>query len=224
MISVIIPNWNGAAHLPECLAALNAQTERDFEVLIVDNNSTDESLRLLAARHTTVRVIALPHNAGFTGACNAGMAAAYGSFLALLNNDTAAAPDWLAEVRAAFARHPHAGSVASRMLLFDKRDTLHTAGDLFGSDGMPANRGVWQADTGQYLEGEVFSACGGSAVYRRSMLEETSLLDERFFFSCEDVDLGWRAQLRGWRCVYAPRAIVYHKLASTGGGPTGRMH
>lgn len=220
MISVIIPNWNGAAHLPECLAALNAQTERDFEVLIVDNNSTDESLRLLAARHTTVRVIALPHNAGFTGACNAGMAAAYGSFLALLNNDTAAAPDWLAEVRAAFARHPHAGSVASRMLLFDKRDTLHTAGDLFGSDGMPANRGVWQADTGQYLEGEVFSACGGSAVYRRSMLEETGLLDERFFFSCEDVDLGWRAQLRGWCCVYAPRAVVYHKLASTGGGPT----
>lgn len=123
MISVIIPNWNGAAHLPTCLAALHAQTDRDFEVLVVDNNSTDESLRLLGARYATVRVIALPHNAGFTGACNAGLAAAYGSILALLNNDTAAAPDWLAELRAAFARHPHAGSVASRMLLFDKRDT-----------------------------------------------------------------------------------------------------
>ena len=220
MISVIIPNWNGAAHLPECLAALHAQTDRDFEVLVVDNNSTDESLRLLAARHSAVRVIALQHNAGFTGACNAGLSAAFGSLLVLLNNDTAAAPDWLAEVRAAFARNPNAGSVASRMLLYDKRDTLHTAGDLFGSDGMPANRGVWQRDTGQYSEGEVFSACGGSAAYRRSMLEETGLLDERFFFSCEDVDLGWRAQLRDWRCVYAPRAIVYHKLASTGGGPT----
>jgi GT2 family glycosyltransferase len=106
------------------------------------------------------------------------------------------------------------------MLLFDQRDTLHAAGDFFGLDGVPGNRGVWQKDTGQYAEGPVFSAHGGSAAYRRVMLDDVGLLDDDFYFSLEDVDLGWRAQLRGWPCIYAPRAVVYHKLSATGGGVT----
>jgi GT2 family glycosyltransferase len=110
------------------------------------------------------------------------------------------------------------------MLLFDRRDVLHAAGDLFRRDGTPGNRGVWQPDRGQFPEGPVFSANGGSAAYRRALLDDVGLLDEDFYFSCEDVDLGWRAQLRGWPCVYAPRAVVYHKLSATGGGVTSSFY
>ncbi len=225
LISVVIPNWNGARHLRVCLDSLRAQTYRQVEVIVADNGSTDGSLALLAADYPEVRVLALGRNRGFAGACNAGLRAAGGELLALLNNDTEADPHWLAEVAAAFARHPEAGLVASKMLLFDRRDTFHTAGDFYRVDGVPGNRGVWQLDSGQYeQEEEVFGANGGSAVYRRAMLDAVGLLDEDFFYSCEDVDLAWRAQLAGWRCVYAPRAVVYHKLSATGGGVTASFH
>jgi GT2 family glycosyltransferase len=220
LATVIIPNWNGAAHLPVCLRSLRAQTVSNFEVIVVDNASRDGSLPLLAAEFPEVRVIRLNRNHGFAGACNMGLRKGQGAVLVLLNNDTECAPDWLAEVLAAFERHPQAGSIASKMLLFDRRDTLHAAGDFFGLDGLPGNRGVWQPDTGQFAEGPCFSANGGSAAYRRAMLDDVGLLDEAFYFSCEDVDLGWRAQLRGWPAVYAPRAVVYHKLSATGGGVT----
>jgi GT2 family glycosyltransferase len=110
------------------------------------------------------------------------------------------------------------------MLLFDRRDTFHTAGDLYRVDGVPANRGVWQKDEDQFQEGPVFSACGGAAAYRAEMLDQIGLLDYDFFFSCEDIDLAWRAQLAGWQAVYAPKAVVYHKLSATGGGRTASFH
>jgi len=191
----------------------------------VDNGSTDGSLRLLEREYADVRLLALGENRGFAGACNAGIRAAEGEIVVLLNNDTEAAPDWLAEVVAAFDRHPEAGMVASKMLLFDRRDTFHTAGDYYRVDGVPGNRGVWERDKGQYDREEyVFGACGGSAAYRRTMLEDIGLLDETFFYSCEDVDLAWRAQLAGWRCVYDPKAVVYHKLSATGGGTTASFY
>ncbi|MEP7291962.1 MAG: glycosyltransferase family 2 protein, partial [Chloroflexota bacterium] len=138
-----------------------------------------------------------------------------------LNNDTEADPGWAAAVVDAFERHAEIGSVASKMLLFDQRDHIHTAGDYFTRDGRAGNRGVWQADAGQFDREEyVFSACGGSSVYRREMLDQIGLLDDDFFFSLEDVDIGWRAQLAGWRCLYTPVAIVYHHLSATGGGVT----
>jgi GT2 family glycosyltransferase len=224
-ISVIIPNWNGAHLLPTCLDSLRRQNYAGREVIVVDNASTDGSLELLARDHPDVRVLALPSNQGFTGACNAGIQTSHGEFVALLNSDTEADEHWLAELVAAFERHPEAGLVASKMLLFDRRDTLHTAGDFYRLDGVPGNRGAWQRDEGQFDREEyVFSACGGSAAYRRSMLDEIGLLDDDFFFSCEDVDLAWRAQLAGWKCVWTPKAIVYHKLAATGGGPTASFH
>lgn len=224
-VSVIVPNWNGEEHLPTCLESLRRQTLADVEVIVVDNGSTDGSLRLLERDYDEVRVLALGENRGFAGACNAGIRDARGRYLVLLNNDTEADVGWLEEVVAAFERHPSAGMVASKMLLFDKRDVFHTAGDFYSVDGLPGNRGVWQKDEGQYdVEEYVFGACGGSAAYRRSMLGEVGLLDEAFFYSCEDVDLAWRAQLAGWRCVYAPRAVVYHKLSATGGGATASFY
>ena len=219
--SIVIVNWNGAAHLPVCLAALRAQTYRNFEIIVADNASHDESLSLLARDYPEVKVIALPENRGFTGGNNAGIRTAQGEIIILLNNDTEVDPHWLAEVLAAFERHPEAGLVASKMKLFDRRDTFHTAGDFYRVDGTPGNRGVWKIDRGQYDREEyIFSACGGSAAYRKSMLDQIGLLDEDFFYSCEDIDLAWRAQLAGWKCIYTPQAIVYHKLSATGGGKT----
>lgn len=224
-ISVVVPNWNGAQHLPICLDSLRGQTLSGAEIIVADNGSKDGSLQLLERRYPEVRVLPLGENRGFAGACNAGMQLARGRFIALLNNDTEAEESWLQEVVAAFQRHPEAGMVASKMLLFYRRDTFHTAGDFYRVDGTAGNRGVWQRDEGQYDDEEyVFGACGGSAVYRRSMLEQVGLLDEDFFFSCEDVDLAWRAQLAHWPCIYAPRAVVYHKLSATGGGKTASFY
>ncbi|MBK9748139.1 MAG: glycosyltransferase family 2 protein [Chloroflexi bacterium] len=220
-LSIVIPNWNGARFLPVCLEALRQQTHPALEVLIVDNASSDGSQDLIQREYPWVKLIELPTNTGFTGACNTGMRAATGEIVALLNNDTEVDPEWAAAVVDAFARHPEVGSVASKMLLFEKRDHIHTTGDFFTTDGRAGNRGVWQKDEGQFDREEyVFSACGGSSAYRRVMLDQIGLLDDDFFFSGEDVDLGWRVNLSGWRCLYTPAAIVYHHLSATGGGVT----
>lgn len=220
-VSIVLVNWNGAHHLRTCFDALRAQTFRDFESILVDNHSRDNSLELLAREYPEVNVIALQKNRGFAGGSNAGLRAARGDIVVLLNNDTEVESRWLEEVVAAFERHPDTGSVASKMKLFDQRDRFHTTGDFYRLDGLPGNRGAWEVDRGQYNREEyVFSACGGSSAYRRSVLDRIGLLDEDFFFSCEDIDLGWRAQLAGFKCVYAPHAVVYHKLKASGGGAT----
>lgn len=220
MISVIIPNWNGARYLPTCLDSLRRQTHTDCETIVVDNASTDESVALIARDYPEVRLLRLPTNRGLTGGVNAGIAVAQGETIALLNNDTEADPHWLAELARAIAAHPEAGMAASKMLLFDRRDIIHSAGDFYRTDGVPGNRGVWQHDKGQFDRQEpVFSACGGACAYRRAMLDDVGLLDESLFMYLEDVDLAWRAQLRGYGCIYVPTAIVYHRLSATGGGP-----
>lgn len=225
ILSVVIPNWNGAHFLPTCLDSLSRQTLPDIEVFLVDNASHDGSVAIVRERYPWVTVIALNRNLGFTGACNAGIRAARGQFIALLNNDTEVDAKWAEAVIDVFCRHDDVGSVASKMLLFDRRDHIHTAGDYFTLDGRAGNRGVWQRDDGQYdTEAYVFSACGGSAVYRRAMLDQIGLLDDDFFFSGEDVDLGWRGQLAGWRCLYTPKAIVYHHVSATGGGVTASFY
>lgn len=216
--SIIIPHLNGKQHLQACLGSLRAQTRTDFEVILVDNGSSDGSQAFVREHFPEVRLLELGRNTGFTGACNAGYAASRGEVVILLNNDTETDPRWLAEVMAAFVRHPEAGAVASKMLLFDERDVFHTAGDYYRVDGIPGNRGVWQKDEGQYDdEKAVFSACGGGAAYRRTVLAEVGFLDDDFFFSCEDIDLAWRINLAGWQVIYAPRAVIYHKLKASGG-------
>jgi GT2 family glycosyltransferase len=224
-ISIVIPHWNGRHHLDDCLSALRRQTFTDFEVILMDNGSTDGSQAYVRDCFPEVRLVELGENLGFTGACNAGYAVAQGEIIVLLNNDTEADEGWLTAVCQAFLNHPNVGMVASKMLLFDRRDHLHTAGDFYRVDGIPGNRGVWQRDVGQYDQEEiVFSACGGTAAYRRTMLEEIGFLDDDFYFSCEDVDIGWRANLAGWQVLYVPTAVVYHKLKATGGSVTGSYY
>ena len=218
LVSVVIPTWNGAHHLPVCLGALRRQTLPAYETILVDNASTDGTRALVERDFPEVRLIALPTNKRFAGACNAGIRASRGEFVALLNNDTEADPRWLENVVATFDAHPDAGFVASKLRLFDQRDRLHSAGDCYTLRGVPGNRGVWQVDDGRFDTDYVFGACGAASVYRRAMLDQIGLLDETFEFSCEDVDLSWRAQLAGYKCAFAHKAIVYHKVSATGGG------
>ena len=223
--SVVIPNWNGLRFLKTCLDALRAQTFDDVEVILVDNASSDGSQGFVKSEYPDIHVIELRSNLGFTGACNIGMEAATGAYIALLNNDTEVQTDWVAQVVKAFLDHPDAGIVASKMLLFDQRDRFHTAGDFVTIDGRAGNRGAWERDLGQYDRGQyVFSACGGSAAYKQSMLMEIGALDDDYFFLLEDVDLAWRAQLAGFKVWYEPRAIVFHHLSATGGGVTASYH
>jgi len=221
LFSVVIPNWNGIRFLPTCLDALAQQTHQRLEIIVADNASKDGSKDLIRSRYPHVKLVELPDNRGFTGACNAGIAASSGDYIALLNNDTEVDSGWATAVVSAFERHPEVGIVASKMLLFDKRDHIHTAGDYFTVNGRAGNRGVWQKDEGQFDQEEyVFSACGGSSAYRRDLIKQVGSLDDDFFFSLEDIDLAWRSQLVGWRCLYTPKAIVYHHLSATGGGVT----
>ncbi len=225
VFSVVIPNWNGRQFLKTCLDSLLMQTYDDVEIIVVDNASSDGSRAFIADHYPQVRLIALERNRGFTGACNRGMEAASGEFIALLNNDTEVDGRWAQEIVDAFGRLPEVGIVASKMLLFDRRDHFHTAGDFFCIDGSAGNRGAWQADAGQFDREEyVFGACGGSAAYRRSMLDRIGLLDDDFFFLLEDMDLSWRAQLAGYKALYVPSAVVYHHLSATGGGVTASFH
>jgi GT2 family glycosyltransferase len=219
LISVIIPNYNGAALLPPCLDSLQAQTYDNFEVILVDNASGDESVALVQRDYPQVRLLVLERNRGLTGGCNEGIAQARGEVIVCLNNDTEADPNWLAAIAEALAAHPQAGMIACKLLLFDRRDTIHSAGDSYGLDGIPVNRGVWQRDGPPFDKPAwVFGACGGAAAYRREMLEQIGAFDEELFMYCEDVDLNWRAQLAGYRCLYVPDSVVYHHLSATGGG------
>jgi GT2 family glycosyltransferase len=220
LASVIIPTWNGIEHLPVCLDALRAQTYAHVEVIVVDNGSTDGSPAMVADQYPEVRLLALDRNLGLTGGNNAGFRAARGTILVSLNNDTEAEPHFVEALVSSLLDHPEAGMAAAKMRLFDRRDVLHSAGDGYGVDGIPFNRGVWQRDEGQFDEpGWIFGGCGGAVAYRRAMLDQAGLFDESFFMYCEDVDLNWRSQLTGWRCWYTPQAVVYHKLSATGGGP-----
>ena len=217
-ISIVIPTWNGLKHLPVCFEALRRQTLSPYEVFLVDNASQDDTIAFTQREFPEIKIIALPTNLRFAGACNAGMRAATGEAIALLNNDTEADEHWLENVAKTFIAHPKAGFVASKLRLFDQRDKLHSAGDFYSLRGVPGTRGVWQRDEGQFDQDYVFGACGAASVYRRSMLDQIGLLDETFEFSCEDVDISWRAQLAGYKCAFAKDAIVYHKVSATGGG------
>lgn len=220
LVSVIIPNWNGEKYLPFCLDSLRQQTYPSLEAIVADNGSTDNSLALLARDYPEVQVVALDKNRGYAGGVNAGFRAAAGQVLVAFNNDAEADRHWIEELVAALERHPKAGMATSRVRLFDRRDHLHTAGDFYRLDGIPGNRGVWQPDGPAYAkETWVFGAAGVAAAYRRSMLDEIGLLDESFGSYLEDIDLSWRAQLAGYRCIYVPRAVVYHMVSATGGGP-----
>lgn len=220
LFSVIVPNFNGLEHLPECLGSLARQTYTDFEVIVIDDASSDGSVEYVHSAFPDYRVIRQARNRGFVIAVNTGIREARGDVVVLLNNDTEVEPGWIAALARAFSEHPEAEILASKLLLFDRRNIIHSAGDFYGLDGLPGNRGVWQEDRGQFDKVErVFGACGGASAYRKRIFSELGLFDTDLWMYCEDVDLSLRANLAGKVCLFVPDARVYHKLSATGGGP-----
>jgi GT2 family glycosyltransferase len=218
-VTVVIPNWNGERFLEICLGSLRTQTFRDFETVLVDNGSSDGSVAFVEENFPEVRVVRLPENLGFSAAVNAGIKASKADLVALLNNDTEVDPGWLEALVRAADDHPEAGFFASKLVDFNDRRLLDGAGDAVRRSGLPYRLGHGEIDRGQFeREAFVFSACAAAALYRREMLNDIGLFDEDFFSNCEDWDVGFRAQLAGYRCVYVPGSVVYHVgSASTGG-------
>lgn len=213
-VSVVIVNYNGAADLPVCLDSLRRQTRRPTEILVVDNNSSDNSLPLLR-RYPEVTVIANRVNAGFSKAVNLAAASAAGDLLALLNTDIEAAPTFLEEGIRAFG-DPKIAAVAAKILFFDNRHLINGVGGGMNYLGYGWDRGLNEVDRGQYdLPEEVFFASGGACFFKRDLFLQMNGFDPRFFMYHEDVDLCWRMRLCGYRVVACPQAVVFHKYGAS---------
>ena len=217
-VTVIIVTWNGRQHLEPCLEALAAQTRRDFEVIVVDNASTDGTVELLRESYPHVRLLCNADNLGFAVANNQGIRASSAPFVATLNNDTIPDPEWLAALLRSFESaeaDSRLGAVASKMVFADAPHVVNSCGIALDPAGIAWD--LWGGRPAQLVDRprEVFGACAGAALYRRGMLDDVGLFDEDFFAYFEDLDLAWRALQRGWRCVLAPDAVVRHHHSGT---------
>jgi GT2 family glycosyltransferase len=217
LASVIIVNYNGCRFLADCLRSVGDQELGEpFEVILVDNASTDGSVDFVKQEFPDVRLVLADKNLGFAGGNNLGMRAARGRHIVLLNNDTQVRAGWLQALVTAAEQNPAAGAIAAKLLFVDPPNTIQNAGSLLLSDGSGADRGFREPDRSQYdTAEEVFGACGASVLYRRQMLEDVGLFDETFFMYYEDTDLNWRMRLRGWSVLYEPTAVVDHVHAGS---------
>lgn len=218
-ITIIIPNYNGIRFLEDCLEALENQEQGapSFRILVVDNGSRDESVGMLESRFPGVEVISLPTNTGFCHAVNVGIQAADTPYVLLLNNDTRAESDFVRALYEAMENRPEAFSVSARMLMWDAPDLVDDAGDRYCVLGWAYGRGKGRPAASYDRGTEVFSACGGAAIYRKAVLEEIGLFDENHFAYLEDLDIGYRARIYGYRSYYEPKARVIHYGSASSG-------
>lgn len=220
VVSVVVVNWNRRELLRACLESLAGQDYPSFEVILVDNGSSDGSADMAEAEFAgrlALTVTRSPVNLGFCGGNNLGIAQARGELIALLNNDAEADPAWIRQLASAFA-HPETGMAASKILVYEDPTRIDKAGHLIYPDGQNRGRGTGQVDRGQFdrIE-EVLWPDGCAAMYRRAMLDEVGCFDEDFFAYADDAELGLRARIAGWSCLYVPGAVVrHHRGASLG--------
>jgi GT2 family glycosyltransferase len=227
LISVIVVNWNRSNLLRACLESLTAQRGVRFEILVVDNGSTDGSADMaktcFAGGELPVTILENSTNLGFCAANNQGIAHTRGAYIALLNNDAEADAGWLAALAGTLDGHPEAGMAASKILSWEDPRVIDKAGHLIYLDGQNRGRGHGQRDEGQFdnVE-EVLWPDGCAAMYRRSMIDEIGGFDEDFFAYADDAELGLRARMAGWTCIYVPHAVVRHHHSSTLGVQSAR--
>lgn len=226
--SVVVLNWDGGEMVQRCVASVLAQTVRPHEVLVVDNASSDGSADAFAD-HPDLRLLRLPHNTGFAGGMNAGIAATTGEALLLLNLDVELEPDYLQRCRQSLDDDASLGGVTGKLLRFTDSESdrggdlvLDSTGHRLYRNRRAVDRGEGEPDAGQYdTRLEVFGVGGAAPLLRRAMLDDVRLGDEwfdaDFFAYFEDIDLCWRARLRGWRFGYAPAAVARHHRGGTGG-------
>ena len=223
-ISVVVPSYNGIQYIADCLNSLRDQLLKPDEVILVDDGSTDETASFVERSYPEALVVKLDSNRGFAAAVNEGIRRCTGTYVALLNNDARAAPEWLSELKRALDKDPSIGSCSSKMLFSDRPDTINSIGIGFTHAGTAFDVGYGQRDGERFERTRpIFGACAGAAMYRRKVFDDIGLFDEDLFMWYEDADLSFRAQLAGYRCLYVAAAVVYH----VGGGtasPGDRMH
>lgn len=219
-VSIIIPNYNGMAYLGAVLSSLEKQTLKNFEIIVVDNGSSDESCSFVGERYPSVRLVCLPENTGFARAVNEGIRRAKAPFVLLLNNDTEAAPGFADEMVKAIRRHKKAFSCSARMIQFHDRKKLDGAGDSYCALGWAFSRGKGKNIHAYEREEQIFASCAGAAIYRKKLLMKLGGFDEEHFAYLEDLDVGYRAKIYGYENWYAPEAVVYH----VGSGTTGSRY
>jgi GT2 family glycosyltransferase len=216
LVTTIVVNWNGQAYLEKCLASLRAQRYQPHEIIMVDNGSIDGSIDLVETHFPEVRLIRLSHNLGFAGANNLAIRESSGAYVAVLNNDAYAEPDWLSRMVSAAESDPGIGSIACKLLFANPANVINSAGLVMDWAGFTWDwRGGQLDDPSETQIEECLGASGAAALYRRAMLDDIGLYDEDFFAYAEDADLNWRAQKAGWRCVYVPAARAYHVASAT---------
>ncbi|MBP7687514.1 MAG: glycosyltransferase family 2 protein [Thermoflexales bacterium] len=215
-VAVIVVNWNGRAYLEKCLAALRVQTYRWFEVVVVDNASTDDSVAFVQAAFPEVTVIQLDRNVGFAAGNNIGIRATRSDYVALINTDAYAEPEWLARSIEVAEQRPEAGAIAAKLLFAHDPTIVNACGLALDWAGF-----CWEWRGGQLDQPadttveEIFGPSGAAALYRRQLLDEIGLFDEDFFMYAEDADLNWRAQRAGWKCLHVPAARVRHVASAS---------
>ena len=218
--TVIIPNYNGIHFLKDCMKALEEQTCPDFGICIVDNGSADGSTDYIRSEYPDAKLIVLKKNTGFCHAVNAGVRASDTDYVLLLNNDTIPDRNFVSELEKALDKHPDVFSCASCMLQVQDNTLLDGAGDLYSALGWAFARGRDEKASLYDRPARIFSACAGAAIYRREEFIRLGMLDEKHFAYLEDMDIGWKARLAGWKNLYVPTARVVH----VGSGTTGSRH
>lgn len=219
-VTVVLINYNGMGFIIDCLRALEGQSFKDFEILIIDNASSDGSLGVIktlleeSQLGSLVKLIPLNTNVGFGGGCVEGLRYAQGEYIGLLNNDTEPDNRWLEELVKVMDNDPKVGVCGSKLIVYGT-DIIDSAGDGFSKALRGFKRGEGEKTLLYSKKESVFGACAGAALYRRKMIEEIGFLDEDFFLIHEDTDLNFRAHLYGWKVLYAPTSIVYHKVRSS---------
>ncbi|MBQ8800474.1 MAG: glycosyltransferase family 2 protein [Lachnospiraceae bacterium] len=208
--TVVIPNYNGIKYLEDCLTFLHRSKETVFETIVVDNGSTDGSAELLKSRFPWVKLIALKENTGFSHAVNVGIKESKTPYVLLLNNDTVVEHDFVACLEKAMDENPGYFSFSSKMLSMHEPEVIDDAGDYYCALGWAFARG--KGKSAQRFTGkcDVFAACAGAAIYRREIFREIGYFDRLHFAYLEDIDVGYRARLRGYKNGYCPKAVVYH--------------
>lgn len=216
-VTVVIPNYNGIKYIRDCMDSLRKQEGIDFELLIVDNGSKDGSLEVLQEEYTEARVIALEENTGFCHAVNLGIQNSNTPYVILLNNDTVLKSGFVEALVKAIEESERIFSVSSMMLSMMDEKIIDDAGDGYSMLGWAYARGKGKPASRYEKRAEIFAACGGAAIYRKAIFEEIGYFDENHFAYLEDIDIGYRARIYGYRNVYEPAAKVIHAGSATSG-------
>ncbi len=215
-VSIIIVNWNGRFLLQECLDAILRQTYPHYEIILVDNASSDDSVCFVRDHYPLVKILPLPENTGFTGGNIAGLREASGEMIVLLNNDAVLTERWLETMVDALRSDPAIGFCSSKIIIAGT-DRIDSVGDTFTSAFTGTKMGEYEPADLYVQRCLVPGACAAAAIYRRILFERIGFLDDDFFFNHEDTDLNLRAWLAGWKCLFVPEAIVYHRVSASVG-------